>query len=373
MSGLRAKASAFDHPKAPHATVIAERHFTAALEIVLPLDEASPDAARAADVLSDALRGDDAGGAGDARGVAASDAPDFYAAELSLADILDEGFLAAHVRAPGAKLYAVNADGRADRDDVAAVTPTGRLLLSLTPETYRRAGVSGAPSDDGTLKRQCAVNLALKTFEPGAPFRDRLVACARAMDAEGDARGVGKYLCAHTVNDVPAPMVFPAGRPHAPRAVSATARVLAYDDADAAPIPLGFVDGMDDARDAAEALEAFFDWLGELTLGWSGEEDADGDVNGVGAAGEGANVKRAATRRWEGLLTPGYVDRALAFCRRAVRDGKAPWAALTTWGFADDPSRESGAGGDGGFPAGDHLTFVVLPGDRYVMFSVPPR
>ena len=102
------------------------------------------------------------------RGVAASDAPDFYAAELSLADILDEGFLAAHVRAPGAKLYAVNADGRADRDDVAAVTPTGRLLLSLTPETYRRAGVSGAPSDDGTLKRRCAVNLANKTFAPGA-------------------------------------------------------------------------------------------------------------------------------------------------------------------------------------------------------------
>ena len=223
MSGLRAKASTFDHPKAPHATVIAERHFTAALEIVLPVEEASLDAARAADVLCDALRGDDAGGAGDARGVAASDAPDFYAAELSLADILDEGFLAAHVRAPGAKLYAVNADGRADRDDVTAVTPTGRLLLSLTPETYRRAGVSGAPSDDGTLKRRCAVNLANKTFSPGTPFRDRLVACARAMDAEGERRGVGTYLCAHTVDDVPTPMLFPAGRPHAPRAVFATA------------------------------------------------------------------------------------------------------------------------------------------------------
>ena len=149
MSGLR-PGDTFDHPKAPHATVIAERRYTAALEIVLPVEEASLDAARAADVLCDALRGDDAGGAGDAwrRSVRR---PDFYAAELSLADILDEGFLAAHVRAPGAKLYAVNADGRADRDDVAAVTPTGRLLLSLTPETYRRAGVSGAPSDDGTL------------------------------------------------------------------------------------------------------------------------------------------------------------------------------------------------------------------------------
>lgn len=374
MSGLRAKASTFDHPKAPHATVIAERHFTAALEIVLPVEEASLDAARAADVLCDALRGDDAGGAGDARGVAASDAPDFYAAELSLADILDEGFLAAHVRAPGAKLYAVNADGRADRDDVAAVTPTGRLLLSLTPETYRRAGVSGAPSDDGTLKRRCAVNLANKTFAPGTPFRDRLVACARAMDAEGERRGVGTYLCAHTVDDVPTPMLFPAGRPHAPRAVFATAaRLLAYDVADAAAIPLGFVDGTDDARDAAEALEAFFDWLGELTLGRSGEEDADGDARGVDVAGEGAKVGFAATRRWEGLLTPGRVDAALAFCRRTVRDGKAPWTALTTWGFADDPSREGGAGGDGGFPAGNHLTFVVLPVDRYVMFSVPPR
>ena len=156
------------------------------------------------------------GGAGDARGVAASDAPDFYAAELSLADIVDEGFLAAHVRAPGAKLYAVNADGRADRDDVTAVTPTGRLLLSLTPETHARARASPAPSDDGTLKRRCAVNLANKTFSPGTPFRDRLVACARAMDAEGERRGVGTYLCAHTVDDVPTPMLFPADVRDAP-------------------------------------------------------------------------------------------------------------------------------------------------------------
>ena len=144
-------------------------------------------------------------------------------------------------------------------------------------------------------------------------------------------------------------MIFPRGTSaRAPRGVrDGDARARVRVAADAAAIPLGFLDGTDDARDAAEALEAFFDWLGELTLGRSGEDDADGDVRGVDVAGEGAKVGFAATRRWEGLLTPGRVDRALAFCRRTVRDEKAPWAALTTWGFADDPSREGGAGGDG--------------------------
>lgn len=190
MGALRAKASAFDHPKAPHADALAERPFTSAVQILIP--RGSSRAGPLTDV-SGALRLDsDVDGASVGAHVVA---------ELTLADLLDEAFLARHVRAraperKSAGFRAVCVDGRIDRDDVAALLPDGRLVLSLTPETYRRFGVPGARSDRGTLKYRCEVNLAAKTFAPGAPFRDRLVECARALvDADPDAAR-HLYLCA---------------------------------------------------------------------------------------------------------------------------------------------------------------------------------
>ena len=157
---LRAKASAFDHPKAPHADALAERPFTSAVQILIP--RGSSRAGPLTDV-SGALRLDsDVDGASVGAHVVA---------ELTLADLLDEAFLARHVRAraperKSAGFRAVCVDGRIDRDDVAALLPDGRLVLSLTPETYRRFGVPGARSDRGTLKYRCEVNLAAKTSPP---------------------------------------------------------------------------------------------------------------------------------------------------------------------------------------------------------------
>jgi hypothetical protein len=54
--------------------------------------------------------------------------------------------------APGARLFALCADGRVDRDDVAAVTPSGHVHLSLTPRTYARMGVTGRASGVGSEK-----------------------------------------------------------------------------------------------------------------------------------------------------------------------------------------------------------------------------
>ena len=125
--------------------------------------------------LRDASGASTSGTDGGARG--------FYVAHMTLADLLDEGFLATHVKADGALLHALSADGLIDRDDVAAVTPNGQMHLSLTPRAYRRLGVSGLKSDDGTLKRRCVVNLAKKTFAPGGAFRDRLVETARGLRA----------------------------------------------------------------------------------------------------------------------------------------------------------------------------------------------
>ena len=93
--------------------------------------------------------------------------PDYYAARLTYPQLFHEGFMARHVRAPGAALHCLCVDGRMDRDDIAAVTPTGHAHLSLTPRTYTRMGVTGAKTDRGALKFQATINLANPKFTPG--------------------------------------------------------------------------------------------------------------------------------------------------------------------------------------------------------------
>ena len=174
--GLRAKASAFGHPKSPHAAAVEQRPFTAALQLLLPRSSNNPttstsismskssasshDGAAAFTDVSGALggqhrrrekgrRSSGGGGSGNGSGSPATSPPDFYAARLTFPQLLDEGFLATHVRAPGAALHALCVDGRLDREDVAAVTPSGHMHLSLTPRTYTRMGVTGAKTHKG--------------------------------------------------------------------------------------------------------------------------------------------------------------------------------------------------------------------------------
>ena len=94
------------------------------------------------------------------------------------------------------------------------------------------------------------------------------------------------------------------------------------------------------------------------------------------ARGAAAGTSRVERHRWEGFFVPDDVIAALAFCRRVVAGGAKPWAALTAWGFPDDPSRDTAldTGGDGGgLGGGEHVTFVVVPGDGYVMYTQTER
>ena len=416
MGALRAKASAFDHPKAPHADALAERPFTSAVQILIP--RGSSRAGPLTDV-SGALRLDsDVDGANVGAHVVA---------ELTLADLLDEAFLARHVRAraperKSAGFRAVCVDGRIDRDDVAALLPDGRLVLSLTPETYRRFGVPGARSDRGTLKYRCEVNLAAKTFAPGAPFRDRLVECARALvDADPDAAR-HLYLCAAdetstltstSTSTSTSPrdpnetrdIILPAGCAHAPGRTAAVSELVAVpaDVLDALLCggrppepPDAFFDAADAESAAAtrDRLAAFHEWLGALSNASAvAAEEEDGGGSSEPASEEDGSSERGASssspssaaffaerHSWEGLLSPSRVAAALAFAREMARTRPGcEWAAVTLWGFAADPTAGVGGGPDGGRrgDAGerDHLTFVALapPRDGYVAFWSPSR
>ena len=190
--GIRVRASAFAHPKSPHVAAVDERHFVSALQLVLPRGGGDAgDGASAtegfADV-SDALRRRGAGGGVDGASPLVGSAPDgddFRVARMTLAQLVDDAFLAQHVRPEsGARFFACPLDGRLDADDVVAITPSGHLRASLTPSTHARAGVTGAKTDRGTRKHEASVHLAKKEFVPGEPFRDRLAACLARLDEE---------------------------------------------------------------------------------------------------------------------------------------------------------------------------------------------
>jgi hypothetical protein len=378
--GLRAKASAFAHPRAPHLAALRSRPFTAAVEILIPSTTDDDGAPRPRADASSALDALDADGGG---------VPDFYIARMTIEELLSRDFVEAHARGRSASLSAVCVDARIDAEDVACVTPCGRAHFSLTPSSHARLGVTGERRDRGTAKHHAVVNLRRKDYEPGSPFHDRLRANAAAMTAADGAEASKRaYLCAHSVDGEPARMTFPDGVDARPGVLAYSSRVAGGAAAAAAaaaagepppPPPSSFYpgsrgvsDGGEDAsEDAAAALASFHEYVGAISCGC----DVGGDA--------------VEAHRWEGLLGPRRVEAALSFCRDAVTAGAAPWAALTAWGFADDPSAEwaggkvkGGKGGNaprsgmrshrgGGGGWGDDITFVVLPGDGYVMYSNP--
>tara|TARA_B100000767_G_C19679225_1_gene498800 strand:- start:56 stop:1159 length:1104 start_codon:yes stop_codon:yes gene_type:complete len=367
MAGLRAKASAFGHPKAPHSDVLRERHFTSAMQIVLPKSSDSDARAGLSDVSGVLGCTPETSTSGSSERTAR-----FYLADLSLGDLLEQGFLGTHVRGNESKtkLYALNADGSIDVDDILAITPSGQLHVSLTERAYRRLGVSGVTSDDGTAKRRCVVNIGKKNFKPGGQFRNRLVENALSVSTTDTSLAKKrKYFVQHTVgvDEDLRPVEFPEGCVWTEHKLKCKSKVMKvnYNDVPTLPsslFPKTNENDMDDdtAPDIAETLSTFHEWLGKVCCGKYNEGDGDFAIE---------------THVWSGFLIPTQTTRALQFCREQVRDGK-PWAAMTTWGFPDDPSggnKMDGGGNLGGLQGGGHVSFVIVPGDGYVMYTQPGR
>ena len=310
-------------------------------------------------------------------------------ARMTLAQLVDDAFLAQHVRPEsGARFFACPLDGRLDADDVVAITPSGHLRASLTPSTHARAGVTGAKTDRGTLKHEASVHLAKKEFVPGEPFRDRLAACLARLDEEGDGRGAGWYACAceRATDGEPLAVRFPPGVESEGRRITHARRLVRgglrggggeEDDGEGEGPPAPPVEFFRrDRGDEASAMDADDDGDGDESapgVGTTGTSRcAAGFHEWIGAAaagigpGAGSGPRATARRRGapvEGLLTPRMVRSAAEFCADLADSGRYPWAAVTTWGFPEDPTRAPGASGCG------ELTFAVTPGGRYLLFA----
>ena len=106
--GIRVRASAFAHPKSPHVAAVNERQFVSALQLVLPrkMDDGDGNASTSSEGFADvseALRRRPRG-SNDGVNVPlelvgpAPGGDDFRVARMTLAQLVDENFLAQHVR-----------------------------------------------------------------------------------------------------------------------------------------------------------------------------------------------------------------------------------------------------------------------------------
>ena len=322
MSGLRAKASTFDHPKAPHATVIAERHFTAALEIVLPVEEAlsTPLGPRTSSAtrFEATMRAARATRAASRRPTPRTSTPRSSPWRTSSTRFPRRARPRARREALRRQRGRSRRPRRRHRRHPHRTTPPLPHPGDLPPRGRLRRAVRRRHPQAPMRREPRQQNLLAGHPVPRSPRRVRASHGRRGREA----RRRNVPLRAHRRRRSDADAIPRGTSARAPRACSRRRAPTRADDvADAAAIPLGFVDGTDDARDAAEALEAFFDWLGELTLGRSGEEDADGDARGVDVAGDG----REGRVRGDAAVG-GAADARARRCRaRVLSTDRARW------------------------------------------------
>lgn len=122
---LVARISSFDHPKTDLPGFFRSHPLNCAIQICFPAGGA------AASVACDAMRSN------------LSDAF-YYAIRCNAGLFSDAAFVESHVK--GAQLYAISAATPLDRTDTVAITPDGKMHLSVTKDTFQQLGLPGKES-----------------------------------------------------------------------------------------------------------------------------------------------------------------------------------------------------------------------------------
>ncbi len=297
----------------------------------------------------------------------------------------------------------------------------GTLHLSLTRETYQQLGVPGAPAPvargaplagtaalrragrsergaaeraDGPPRYGAALHLTRDSFQPGRRHYERVTQCFRERAAPL------RMLLARTLRGCSAELAFPPAAQAQRHAMRPATRRIAR----LTLPPLAAAFGGDAASAAAAAsdaplLSALHEWLGAVAAGAAGAAQADAvawrhdDARGGGEGGEGGRYEWplregrwagepggwAEAHRWQGLLTPAHVAHAAAAARAAVAARRAPWAAVSVWGFRDAPVAWLPPHPPGGaappppqprVAGANDFALLLLPQDRWLLLTM---
>lgn len=331
---LIAEQSCLNNPKSPHLKNVAAHPLNHAVEVLAPTDRLPTGLA------------------------AASPAADLYYAadQLPLLKLLDSSF---RQLAGEGSVCGVTVGAAVDGGCVAAVLPTGQLVLSLDRPTYHSLGLQGKPSHiDPKQRFLVTVDLSDPGLSPGSKrltrlewcFTDRLDLCFDFLFVYTPDGGSGGVEC---------PVLAALG----------AAKVVDPEEVQYAQMQTPRFE----TAVAAELMDSeFFDlseWLGVVGCRLEIDGAPDG-YHSTLACPEPSAAAPLAVSRWRGMIGSARVAALLAAAQESVQSGEAPWVALQVWGFEDAPvswgSREHGhaEGGE------NHYTYVVGPDGRYLLFTM---
>ncbi|XP_038070339.1 ribonuclease P protein subunit p40-like [Patiria miniata] len=355
------ESSAFIHKNSRHTSCVSDHYFNHAVEVFLPCCDSLPDAVQ----------------------VSSPQRQEYYAVKrLPLAELTNAEFVSRFVKA--GRLYVLSIGQHIDTHNVAAILPTGRLILSVNKDTYQELGLEGKPSQfekpRKVTKYSVEVNLVAESFCKGKKNYERVQWCFKdRLDLTFD------FLLAWQPND-PSQSLDDLGsfwsskyeclrveqRQHSFQMRNQSIPVIDSSlllhrqhksNQDASRMN-GSSQGCEETQvrscDAAEVYE----WLGAVACQCDCSGASDSFVNTYRCPEPSQQVSSSVCHRWTGLITSERILHMLDALRSKVECSRMPWAALTVHGFTDSPvswgSREHGFS-----KYGNNLyTFVIFPKEQ---------
>ncbi|GAA5909231.1 hypothetical protein JCM8208_005622 [Rhodotorula glutinis] len=298
---------------------------------------------------------------------------------VNLADLLVPEFLNSFVRT--GSLTALSLDD-SEGEDVVAIDGRGRLVLSVSKDTYELLGLPGRASAYGTLRQRFIIEISLvdPAFRAGKPGFERVKRALREwprrtdlldeLEGHGAPRGEGKtfdLVMAFTDNEgTPLPLSLPApllAHPLPPTLSTSLSRSIPVPRPTSLPSPAppavkkprtssgAFRAPPRDAAvdDPALFWETYREWAGLVALGpgavegllrGASEEEGEGEgpsEDKWGVERERCEVGDVRTMSWEGLLHPKALARALEGLWASESLAALPFLSLSLSPFPHSP------------------------------------
>ncbi|XP_033117367.1 ribonuclease P protein subunit p40-like isoform X2 [Anneissia japonica] len=261
-----------------------------------------------------------------------------------------------------------------DSDNVVAVLPTGKLVLSVSKDIYEELGIVGRPSTFDERRKPkkffIEIDLLSPSFQEGKKnyehvqwcFKDRLdlifsfMVTWQPKDSQIDL--LHNYFKAFTLQSLPVKNdVSVLGTLQVPEI---------YGDCLHKHPSLGIVDKDTGLHNAVE----FYEWMGAVTCKCQCAGEPDSFLSTYHHPEPSLTVPSSACARWQGFISSRAVVSLLQTLRSfLVTNADVPWIAMSVHGFMDSPvswkNREHGF-----HKFGDNLyTYVVFPDDKYILYT----
>ncbi|XP_044149432.1 ribonuclease P protein subunit p40 [Bufo gargarizans] len=255
--------------------------------------------------------------------------------------------------------YALSHNTRIDQDNVAAVLPSGKLIVSVNKDTYEELGLQGKPSlysGKNAMRYIVTIDLTDSAMSPdGKKFQRVRWALTEKKPLAFDfllawdnpeGPSILSYFAKYVVKECPFKITSHVSR-------DLQCPVLKSEEL------------LGKEEESCSATE-FFEWLGAISNDIDCENTSSSFISSFCCPEPSLSVGQAHLCTIAGFITPSKIQQLMEHLREYFNEPKlSQWVSLMVHGFADSPVswKESE---HGFFKGGEHLySFVIFNNEDY--------